>query len=166
MSNNTSNDKSYQKDRPIWLTSLAEADREVTPASAIGSRLETALRRRRHAIQMRRLGIAGIAAVLGLVLWLPPKQTSVAAFDPMDESVSDAITEAMNKGGDDEVDFVPTTLAAEQPLESVRMVRVSLPSGELASYGVAREGVPASGEVTADLLVGQDGIARAIRVVK
>jgi len=57
-------------------------------------------------------------------------------------------------------------LASEQPLESVRVVRVSLPGAALERYGIAPGDVARSEEVTADLLVGQDGIARAIRVVK
>lgn len=153
---------SKENDRPIWLTSLADADREVAPASAVGDRLERAVRRRRHTILMKRLGLVGMAAVLGLVLWMPPKVQSPVA-ESVDESVADAITEAMNQGGDDEADFIPTKLASEQPLEAVRVVRVSLPSGALTNYGIASVG---GGEVTADLLVGQDGIARAIRVVK
>lgn len=161
-----SNDKSYREDRPIWLTSLADADRSVDPPSALGRKLEGALRRRRHAILMKRVGMIGVAAMVGLVLWMPPKYRVESTVEPVDESVADAITEAMNQGGDDEADFIPTKLAVEQPLESVRVVRVSFPSGALASYGVARDISSVSSEVTADLLVGQDGIARAIRVVK
>ena len=73
--------------------------------------------------------------------------------------------EAMNfEGGSDDADFIPTKFASEQPLEAVRVVRVSMPTGALAKYGVSA--VDSSGEVTADLMVGQDGMARAIRVVK
>ena len=160
-----SNVKANKEDRPIWLTSLADADRGAVPPSAVEYRLQNALRRRRRSIVAKRAGTIALAAALAVALWLPARTTSILEA-PVDEAVSDAITEAMNLAGDDEADFVPTRLASEQPLESVRVVRVSMPRGALASYGAASSESPATSEVTADLLVGQDGIARAIRVVK
>ena len=161
-----SNDKKNNEDRPIWLTSLAEADRDSIPPMATEERLQGALRHRRRSIWFRRAGTMSAAAVLTLALWQTSRMGSITSTELFDENVADAITEAMNVAGDDGSDFVPTKLASEQPLESVRVVRVSLPSGALASYGVPSSVSATGGEVTADLLVGQDGIARAIRVVR
>lgn len=164
-----SNGKKNMDDRPIWLTSLADADRGSTPDDALENRLQTALRRRHHTNVAKRVGAVGLAAALAVALWLPTRNRPSAgiAGETVDESVMDAISEAMSQSGDDEADFVPTELASEQPLESIRVVRVSLPAGALSSYGAAAaKGAPVSGDVTADLLVGQDGIARAVRVVK
>ena len=161
-----SNDKANKEDRPIWLTSLADADRSATPPSTLEYRLQDAVRRRRRSILGKRIGSVALAAALATVLWLPSRTRSSLEMQPVDEAVTDAIAEAMSLTSDDEADFVPTLLASEQPLESVRVVRVSMPRGALASYGAASTDSSSTSDVTADLLVGQDGIARAIRVVK
>jgi hypothetical protein len=62
--------------------------------------------------------------------------------------------------------FQPVPGAIGLPdLESGSIVRVELPMTALAAYGVDIVPDPARAEVQADLLVGQDGHARAIRVV-
>ena len=161
-----SNDRKHKVDRPIWLTSLADADHETLPHVSIESRLQSALRRRRHVILGKRLGSGLLAASLAAVVWFQASTSSlVKDAELLDDNVSEAIMEAMNfEGGSDDADFIPTKFASEQPLEAVRVVRVSMPTGALAKYGVSA--VDSSGEVTADLMVGQDGMARAIRVVK
>ena len=152
-------------DRPIWLTSLAEADHEVLAPVGLENKLQSALRRRRWMTIARRAGSVGIAAALCFLLWLP-SQKRTAIGEPVDDGMG-LLTDVLNVAGDDdEGDFVPTLLASEQPLESVRFVRVSLPGGALARYGVSPADVSSTENVTADLMVGQDGIARAVRVVK
>jgi hypothetical protein len=159
------------EDRPIWLTSLAEADRDVTAPESVKLRLDGTLRRRRWGVVAKRAGLVGAVAMLGLALWLPaPKRGGAALVQAVDDSLvlgmTDA-TDAMEVAGDDGGgEFIPTMLASEQPLESVRVVRVSMPGAALARYGITSGDLTRSEEVTADLLVGQDGIARAIRVVK
>lgn len=157
-----------KEDRPIWLTSLAEADRGAVPPDAIGARLTGELNRRRVMNRMKRAGAIGLAAALAIGLWFGPKRQTVNEADVVGDNVLEAINEAASLDLDDDAvsDFVPTQLASEQPLESVRVVRVSLPVGALARYGVTTSEISTNADVTADLLVGQDGIARAIRVVK
>jgi hypothetical protein len=162
--------KTVVEDRPIWLTTLAEADRDAAPPDSFEPALHSALRRRRSMDWAKRSGAVGLAAALAIGLWLMPRQSMLrpAADDAVDESLMDVIADAGTLPSGDEVayaEFVPTKIASEQPLESVRVVRVSVPGASLARYGVSSE-VSAASEVTADLLVGQDGIARAIRVVK
>jgi hypothetical protein len=161
------------EDRPIWLTSLADADRDASAPDTLEPRLEAALRRRRSSFLAKRAGSIGLAAALVVGLWLAPKHpmTPPSAVESMDDDgLSDVMADAGDIPGEDggfEGDFVPTKLASEQPLESVRVVRVSMPGAALAHYGVPTPSeVSATGEVTADLLLGQDGIARAVRVVK
>jgi hypothetical protein len=62
--------------------------------------------------------------------------------------------------------FVPVPAAARLPqFESGVIVRMALPVTALPSYGVDIS-LASSGEpVEADVLVGQDGVARAIRIV-
>ena len=62
--------------------------------------------------------------------------------------------------------FVALPDAAVLPdMESASIVRVSLPVTALPVYGVAIEPDVTSGSVLAELLVAQDGQARAIRLV-
>jgi hypothetical protein len=64
-------------------------------------------------------------------------------------------------------DFVPLPAALGLPaFESGQIVRVDLPVASLPSFGV--EILPEAGRTTveADFLVGQDGRARAIRLVR
>ncbi|HEY3742584.1 MAG TPA: hypothetical protein VGL53_22195 [Bryobacteraceae bacterium] len=165
---NLISDKGFPDDRPIWLTTLADADRDASAPEGLESNFQLALRRRRTATWAKRASMAGITFTLAASLWVMPKHLTVPAAidDVADETLSDLIADAGSLPADDDsmADFVPTTLASEQPLESVRVVRVSVPGGALARYGVPSE-VSSAPEVTADLLVGQDGIPRAIRVV-
>jgi hypothetical protein len=52
------------------------------------------------------------------------------------------------------------------PIESGSIIRVALPVGALPQYGLAIPGDVVSGEVDAELLVAQDGVPRAIRLVR
>ena len=62
--------------------------------------------------------------------------------------------------------FVPLPGAAGLPrFESGSIVRVDLPLSSLAAYGVDISSAGGAGPVPTDVLVGQDGEARAIRLV-
>jgi sRNA-binding protein len=64
-------------------------------------------------------------------------------------------------------EFHPVPGAEGLPeLESGRIVRVELPMAALATYGVEMVPDPARIEIEADLIIGQDGHPRAIRVVR
>lgn len=64
-------------------------------------------------------------------------------------------------------EFMPVPGAAALPdLESGRIVRVELPLTALPAYGVDIAPDALRSEVAADLLVGQDGYTRAIRLVQ
>ena len=61
--------------------------------------------------------------------------------------------------------FVPLPGAdAWPPIESGSLVRMDLPAAALAALGL--RGPSSNGVVKADVVVGQDGVARAIRVVQ
>jgi len=45
-------------------------------------------------------------------------------------------------------------------------VRVELPRSALASFGMPVGAEPAGGRVKADVLLGEDGVARAIRFIR
>ncbi len=71
--------------------------------------------------------------------------------------------------GDNEIttDFLPLRYGADQPpMESGQLIRVQMPRSALLKFGlpmnIERVGMP----VKADLLVGEDGLAQAIRFVR
>ena len=62
--------------------------------------------------------------------------------------------------------FIPLSAARELPqFESGVIVRMSLPVAALPSYGVDISPASSAEAVEADVLVAQDGVARAIRIV-
>jgi hypothetical protein len=61
-------------------------------------------------------------------------------------------------------DFIPLAYSSELSyLDSGQLVRVLLPRNAMASYGIPVNQELADGPVTAQVLIGQDGVARAIR---
>jgi hypothetical protein len=64
-------------------------------------------------------------------------------------------------------DFMPLTYgAALSPNEGGQLVRVELPRSALASFGLPMNADVTGGRVKADVLLGHDGLARAIRFVR
>ena len=97
-------------------------------------------------------GLAGATTVL-ILLALNPDRTPVAPG-------GEARPEAQMVG-----DFVPWPGAIElPPLDSGELLRVELPISMLPSLGL-RPPVSRRQVVSADLLVGQDGLTRAVRLV-
>lgn len=63
-------------------------------------------------------------------------------------------------------EFVAWPGAAALPrFESGQLVRTELPASVLPLLGISPADIPASGRVTADVLYGQDGLERAVRLV-
>jgi len=52
------------------------------------------------------------------------------------------------------------------PLESVVVMRVQMLPADLISLGVAVPAAASSAKITADILVGQDGVPRAVRLIQ
>ncbi|MET0622344.1 MAG: hypothetical protein ABW250_05140 [Pyrinomonadaceae bacterium] len=64
-------------------------------------------------------------------------------------------------------EFIPLMQGAPyQPAEGAHLVRVELPRSALASFGLPVGAESPGGRVKADVLLGDDGIARAIRFVR
>jgi hypothetical protein len=74
---------------------------------------------------------------------------------------------AAGTASDQPLEFQTVPAAAGlPPLESARIVRLELPVSALPEYGVEIVSYAAVSAVQADLLVGQDGMARGIRLVR
>ncbi|MCI0524335.1 MAG: hypothetical protein L0Y75_03645 [Acidobacteria bacterium] len=64
-------------------------------------------------------------------------------------------------------DFFPLTYEEDvAPMESGQLIRVQMPRSALVSFGLPVNVERADAPVTADLLLGEDGLARAIRFVR
>jgi hypothetical protein len=72
---------------------------------------------------------------------------------------------ALTQPGTPETGFVVLPGAAALPrLESGRVIRIEIPESELSAVGLWR--AARGGAIQADVLVGQDGLARAVRLVQ
>jgi hypothetical protein len=103
------------------------------------------------------------AAVIAFVLWIhseAPKPTSVPAA---------VAAHAVAPAADEESDasFYPLPEAEALPaVENAMVVRVQLPVSSLQLMGVPVSEERADASVQADLLLGQDGLARGVRLVQ
>jgi hypothetical protein len=71
------------------------------------------------------------------------------------------------KDGDDATDFFPLAYGADQkPMERGEVIRVQIPRSALIAFGAPVNVESADMPVKADLLIGEDGMARAIRFVR
>lgn len=62
-------------------------------------------------------------------------------------------------------EFIPLVYDPE-PVEHGRMVRVRLPRSALAAFGLPINEPRAEETIQADVVLGEDGLARAVRFVK
>jgi hypothetical protein len=55
---------------------------------------------------------------------------------------------------------------SDVPMEQTIVIRVNLQPADLRSLGLPATAVSRKGRIKADLLIGQDGIARAVRLTE
>ena len=138
-----------------WLQQLAEQDRypsiEVAWArmqARVGSQAQARQSGWQWAVALAAVVIAIVVTESEAPKWTAANQAAVAprgAAGRADESAF--------------ADFV--SLDAGSPMQMGLIVRVTVPAATLARYGV-----DVAGDVQADVLVGDDGIAHAFRVVR
>jgi hypothetical protein len=153
------------------LKALADADRELEAPEAVELRLKVAFRKKFAHPKWPYFALAAAAAIVVVVALLPKPQTlEIAVVTPPVVAVPVARPVARKvlhrKPPPREVvtDFYPLMEDAP-PFERGALLRVSVPA--LAMRGV---GLPVSEDrladmVQADVLVGEEGLARAIRFV-
>jgi hypothetical protein len=149
------------------LRRLADADEGASAPAWIEARLRRSLREAHPrpvpaavAPGPDRWGWATAAAVAaslaaGALLWhREPAPPPPAALEWAREAV------------DDEEAFLPVTFDdVLGGLDAVQVVRMRLPRSAIGRMGLAVPDEPGQGPVDADVLVGQDGLPRAIRLV-
>jgi len=151
------------------LRSLANDGPREAPAR-VEERLVNEFRRRarvrRNTIWASGGAVAAIAASLAVMMWLAPRQyapareqTAVVELPPMIEVPSPSGEIAMNFYALPEASELP-------PVENATVVRVELPMSTLRSIGFQINEERANEAVEADVLLGQDGLARGVRFVE
>jgi len=156
------------------------ADGPQGASTQVEDRLIGAFRKRSRArIQRRWLsaGAATVAAGLALFAWMRPapskaglpgsgtiSSNGMKAAAPASRAVLPADETLQNVEA--ALDFVPLPdTDALPPLETAMIVRVEMPVSSLRLMGVLVSGAQPGGEIQADLLLGQDGLARGVRFV-
>jgi len=109
-------------------------------------------------------GIAAIAATLTVMMFLGSKQHApVIAQTGMEANM----IEVPGSQGETAMSFYPLPEASElPPVENATIVRVALPVSSLRSIGFQVSDEGANEPVEADVLLGQDGLARGVRFVE
>jgi hypothetical protein len=148
------------------LRALAAEDVSLGASSAVKARLMGEVRSIARA-RRRRITVVALAAaaVLAIALALPWKRGADKAAAGPQPSTS------ASRGGEVATAFFPL-IYSSLPISNAQLVRVQVPRSALASFGLAPIDVPASATggtasatVSADVLVGEDGVARAVRFV-
>jgi hypothetical protein len=166
------------------LRGLALDGPRQAPAS-VEERLVGELRRRSRARRRNRwlaMGMSGaVAAVLAVTLWIrtePVVQKPTLARSPAPSAVKTSQPpaadlapaserEAPDRGADVAINFYPLPDADElPPLDSATIVRVQLPMASLRLMGLPVSEDRAAEFIQADMLLGQDGLARGVRFVQ
>jgi hypothetical protein len=147
------------------LRAVADDDESLGASAAVESRLlaeaRVIARARRRRVYLA-AGAGALAAVLVAAISVPVWRASTvrpAAVDPAGPA------ELSARPADLEVatEFFPL-MYSNVPVANGHTVRLELPQAALTSFGL--EADDASGTVLADVLVGQDGLARAVRFVR
>jgi hypothetical protein len=136
---------------------------------------------RRSRVRLRNrwlgVGVAAIAAGLVLMVWVRlepvvPAPTMARlgrpiAANPVKQASVPVLPQAAPQSGEVAINFYPLPDADDlPPIESATIVRVQLPMASLRLIGFPVSDDRAAELVQADMLLGQDGLARGVRLVE
>ena len=153
------------------LRAVAAEDRSRGASAAVEARLLAEVRSIAHARRIRTgVGLLAAAAVWFIAMAVPAWRASnhEAAIHEATRVESNRAT-GMAETNMREVttDFFPLTYSSV-PAPGGQLVRMQVPRTALATFGVASFSVPGdrSATVMAEVVVGNDGLARAVRFVR
>jgi hypothetical protein len=150
------------------LRAVAEDEARLNASASVEQRLRAevrsiALRRRRRYAAALALAAALLIAAAAPAWWMS-KRRAGASSTPADSSSPQAAASVAEVS----TSFLPLAYSGV-PITNGQLVRLEVPRAALASFGLAPlEDLdsPSSGTVLADVLVGEDGLARAVRFVR
>ncbi len=143
-----------EKAPPRVENALLAAFRQTAPAAIVNSR-GTASGWNRWAVNAA--AASALIATAAGVLWMPSEPQNDVPAEGIAEAVPAAATVA---------DFLPLLYAEPiNPWEHGRVVRVRLPGSALVHFGLPMNMATASQLVDANILLGEDGMARGVRLV-
>jgi hypothetical protein len=120
-------------------------------------------RRRRIRVWSSFAGVAAVAAGIALLLWV--RETPKPAGLAMGAAAALAAPVAAEEEAD--ASFYPLPQAEALPaVENAMVVRVQLPASSLRLMGFPVDEESADAAVQAELLLGQDGLARGVRLAQ
>ena len=152
------------------LKALAENDRDLEAPSALEMRLRSAFRKKHARPKWPYFALAAIAAAIALFIVTRPKaQTMEIAIVTPPVPVLPVARPAVNRvrrpSREVVTEFFPL-MEDPPPFERGELLRVSLPAASMRSVGLPVSEERLTDTVQADVLVGQEGLARAIRFVR
>jgi len=148
---------------------------EIEAGSETPSRVETVVMARWDAMQKRRVpsrtrrvvrvatAIAAGITIFGVLAW---QQNATVRLKP-DTTVGDGVVSGFSRTSSDQyttVAVVGGPLMADEPIRVVRMRVARSVLGELGIPSPAQRGAAPAATVDIDVLVGEDGVARGVRV--
>ena len=147
------------------LRAVAHSLEGARPSSGLEGQLRQAfatLHPAAQSVERRAFGwrtwMSAAAAVVLVVAGLALAWQQMHKGPPIAEPAADAAAVS---------EFVPWPGAASLPaFESGQLVRTELPASVLPVLGLVPAGTVTDGRVLADVLIGQDGLARAVRLAK
>jgi len=151
------------------LRALADADPREAPAAV---RERSLVEFRRRSAQQRRMGwlpAAGVGAIAAatLIFFLVPKQVPTHGTDAPTAISNAAIQPSSANADETDGGFYPLPEAEGlPPIETATVIRVQMPVESLQLMGVAVSDAGSAEPVQADILLGQDGLARGVRLVQ
>ena len=159
---------SESRERQLTTALRAVAEEELRLGASLGveARLLAEVRSIGRARRRRtRVAVYAIAAALVLAISIPTWRMAVR---PAPVPPAQAASRVEPSIGEAATDFLPLVYGSV-PISDGQIVRMEVPRTALASFGLAsidsQEGA-SSATVLADVLVGVDGLARAVRFVR
>jgi hypothetical protein len=146
------------------LRAVAQDDETMGASAEIEARLLAEAHLIATAAGRRRAyAVAGALAAALLAAIAIPAWRAATVRVPVIDSAGPAEASARPVPAEIATEFFPL-MYSNVPVTNGQTVRLELPQAALASFGI--EADDASGTVLADVLVGQDGLARAVRFLR
>lgn len=142
----------------------ADADLEAPPTVEALVRREF-IQRRRQDRAVRLLVWSGVATALVLAVALTAWRPAPVSVEQTRAGSPAAHPPAEPRGVELVTEFIPLQPAPADPDEFSQVIRVRLPRSELRRFGLAPFHQPLEGTVRADVVLGRDGRAQAVRFV-